>query len=88
MLDPEKCMRRISSRMFVVVMIMLGGVIVASAQGSDRAKERRGFETPPGLESTPVSVPDTGSTLTLLSLALGGGFLVRGWVSRRNQRSS
>jgi hypothetical protein len=74
--------------MFVVMIIMLGSVIVASAQGSDRARERRGFETPPRMESKPVPVPDTGSTLTLLSIALGGGFLVRGWVSRSNQRSS
>ena len=81
-------MRRISTRMFVVVMIILGGVVAASAQGSDRARERRGFDTPPGLESKPVPVPDTGSTLTLLSLALGGGFLVRSWVSRRNPRRS
>jgi hypothetical protein len=74
--------------MFAVALIMLVGVVAASAQGNDRARERRGFDTAPGVEGKVFSVPDTGSTLTLLSLALGGGVLVRGWVSRRNQRSS
>ena len=78
----------IGTRMLAVAIIILGGVVATAAQGSDRAKERRGFDTPRGLEQKAVPVPDTGSTLTLLSLALGGGLLVRGWASRRNQRSS
>jgi VPDSG-CTERM motif len=38
-----------------------------------------------GLKDQAVSVPDSGSTLTLLSLAIGGALLLRGWSSRRTQ---
>lgn len=80
-------MRRMTKGMFAVLMIMFGGIVAVSAQGSERARERRGFDAPPGLERKAVPVPDTGSTLTLLSLALGSGLLLRGWASRRSERS-
>jgi hypothetical protein len=38
-----------------------------------------------GLKDQAVPVPDSGSTLTLLSLAIGGALLLRGWTSRRTQ---
>ena len=37
------------------------------------------------LKDQAVPVPDSGSTLTLLSLAIGGALLLRGWTSRRTQ---
>jgi len=42
--------------------------------GLERAGEQGG-QTPPGLQSQPVSVPDGGSTLMLLGIGLAGLFL-------------
>jgi hypothetical protein len=38
-----------------------------------------------GLKDQAVAVPDSGSTLILLSLAIGGALLLQGWMSRRTQ---
>jgi hypothetical protein len=41
-----------------------------------------------GLKDKAVAVPDSGSTLTLLSLAIGGALLLHGWTARRTQPNS
>jgi VPDSG-CTERM motif len=87
-------MRAIVVGVFALAVLLFGGAAVSaeSGQGNERAVERRGFETPPGqgvkdkaLKDQAVPVPDSGSTLTLLSLAIGGALLLRGWTSRRTQ---